>query len=410
MLTSQDLIKSFKEDKKMSRGLRRKTNMSKNKLNIKKILDNIHWIDQIDENILPSQFEVAPEYPNDFRALFGTTSVYYLYMDNLCMYRKNYKKLLEFLMCNGFTSYSQGRGTYTFVNPERKICMSGDFGDTPPVLEDLMKLDVNGEPEEPVGPDDGARVHFYNHINNKDFVETLLKLLNTLLVEPIRVSTNFYMIAQNQNGLFNHQTRFKSIPIKDDRYDLFYGAEFPHEKLKKFITGETKNLMLLHGDPGTGKSNYIKHIITNSPRKVIYVPPSMLSVLATPGFVSYIMENQNSILLIEDAEEVLSIDRNSATNNLLGLTDGFLKDALNLKIICTFNCDIGQIDPALLRKGRMYFEYKFSDLSIVDGQKLSDFMELGVDVTEEMTLADLFNRDANITESSLDTKFMGFAT
>ena len=79
-------------------------------------------------------------------------------------------------------------------------------------------------------------------------------------------------------------------------------------------------------------------------------------------------------MLIEDAEEVLSIDRNSATNNLLGLTDGFLKDSLGLKVIATFNCDIGRIDPALMRKGRMFLEYHFDKLTIDECKELGTYL------------------------------------
>ncbi len=217
------------------------------------------------------------------------------------------------------------------------------------------------------------------------------------------------MIAQNGRGLFTQKTKFKSIPIKDNRFDIFYGKNFPHETLLKFVNEETDNLMLLHGDPGTGKSNYIKHIITNSSKKVIYIPPSMLSVISSPDFVTFVMENKNSIILIEDAEEILTSDRNAATNNLLGLTDGFLKDALNLKIICTFNCDLKKIDDALMRKGRMYFQYKFDKLTIDECDDLSEFMGLDRKVKEPSTLAEFFNIEDNSIENSLEQRRIGFA-
>jgi hypothetical protein len=83
------------------------------------------------------------------------------------------------------------------------------------------------------------------------------------------------------------------------------------------------------------------------------------------------------------------------------LTDGFLKDSLDLKIICTFNCDIGKIDKALQRKGRLYFEYKFDKLNQSDGQKLSDYMKLGLNISEDLTLAEIFNQ----ADNSLDDSF-----
>ena len=100
-----------------------------------------------------------------------------------------------------------------------------------------------------------------NNILKNIKLDTREKIYKDFMIEPISEDTKFYMIAQNSKGLFSQKTHFISIPIKDERFDLFYGSDFPHDKLKKFITGKTENLMLLHGDPGTGKSNYIKHII-----------------------------------------------------------------------------------------------------------------------------------------------------
>jgi ATP-dependent 26S proteasome regulatory subunit len=41
-----------------------------------------------------------------------------------------------------------------------------------------------------------------------------------------------------------------------------------------------------------------------------------------------------------------------------------MKDALKLKIICTANCKMDEIDNALLRKGRILTKYEFKKLSI----------------------------------------------
>jgi hypothetical protein len=245
-------------------------------------------------------------------------------------------------------------------------------------------------------------------MENRKFIEKVMTKIHTFLLDVSKQVDKFYLIAQGQSGLFTQKTTFKSIPIKEDRYDLFYGEDFPHEKLQQFVNGVTENLMLLHGDPGTGKSNYIKHIITNSKRKVIYIPPSMLSVISSPGFVSFMMKNKGSIILIEDAEEVLSVDRNSATNNLLGLTDGFLKDCLDLKIIATFNTDIGKIDPALLRKGRMFYEYRFRSLKPDEGNNLLNFMGINRTITETMTLAEIFNAEDNHADNSFEERRIGF--
>jgi SpoVK/Ycf46/Vps4 family AAA+-type ATPase len=72
------------------------------------------------------------------------------------------------------------------------------------------------------------------------------------------------------------------------------------------------------------------------------------------------MEQQNSILIIEEAENII-LDRTQdaflpkqAVSNLLNLSDGLLGDAMHQQIICTFNCDVQGIDPALLRERRLW--------------------------------------------------------
>jgi len=245
--------------------------------------------------------------------------------------------------------------------------------------------------------------------SNRDFIiELMTFLINKINDDNKEDEHKFYMIAQSNHGLYNIETTCKAVEIKDNRYDLYYGADFPHDKFVEFVTGDTNNFMLLHGDPGTGKSNYLKNLVGMSKRDVIYIPPSMLAAIARPDFVSYMLSNKGKILLIEDAEQVLSIDRNSATNNLLGLTDGFLKDSLDLKVIATMNAPLNQIDPALMRKGRLHFEYKFDKLNVDEARKLAEFLELKRTINNDMTLAEIFNNDEVAIENSFEKKVIGF--
>lgn len=113
------------------------------------------------------------------------------------------------------------------------------------------------------------------------------------------------------------------------------------------------------------------------------------------------MGYSNSILIIEDAENVV-LDRNQqsflskqAVSNLLNLSDGLLGDSIHQQIICTVNCDIRSIDPALLREGRLVLEYKFDRLSVVNARRLC--VQLGIpgngeDIHEPTTLAEIYAR------------------
>lgn len=125
--------------------------------------------------------------------------------------------------------------------------------------------------------------------------------------------------------------------------------------------------------------------------------------MTKPGFLPFLMQYPNSILIIEDAENIIlnrkdSVNPNQAVSNLLNLSDGLLGDAMHQQIITTFNCEIKGIDPALLRQGRLLVEHKFDKLSVENARHLS--RELGVDEVEKiqspMTLAEIYAQKTSL--------------
>ena len=128
------------------------------------------------------------------------------------------------------------------------------------------------------------------------------------------------------------------------------------------------------------------------------MPLSIASRLDSPHVLPLLIENPNSILVIEDAEELL-IARDSGSGSsiasLLNLTDGVLGKSLNIQVLCTFNTNVNNLDQALLRKGRLIAIYHFDALSVEKSNALlskrgvKDFV-----ATSPMTLADIYNLDA----------------
>jgi ATP-dependent 26S proteasome regulatory subunit len=123
------------------------------------------------------------------------------------------------------------------------------------------------------------------------------------------------------------------------------------------------------------------------------------------------MENLNSILVIEDAEKILTSredEKNSAVTTLLNLTDGLLSDCLNIQIICSFNTDISRIDSALLRKGRLIAKYNFKPLAVKKANALARSLGLNSHFSEPTKLTDIYN-DADIGFEAQETKMaIGF--
>jgi len=244
---------------------------------------------------------------------------------------------------------------------------------------------------------------------NKNFVFDFVKYLPEM---PTSNLNNFKIICTSSRGPYTETMRIAPKPIKDGRYDILYGEDFPLEEIRDFFTKETLSneggLMLLHGDAGSGKTNFIKQMIIESDKEVIYIPSSMTSILTDPSFTGFLMKQKDCIFVIEDAEEILSV-RNQGTQNILEMTDGLLKDSLNIRVICTFNVEDSNIDSALKRKGRLYKSHFFDKLTPEEGVKVCELYDIDYTPTEDMTVAEIFNHSIVTGEDDDKDVAIGFA-
>ena len=223
------------------------------------------------------------------------------------------------------------------------------------------------------------------------------------------------IIAQNEKeGNVNSKEKAEISILVKDQYDtyfkpfdltrfspdlksanVFYGDGFEdfHDKLVKRVTSTKKGLVLLHGDPGTGKTHYIRHLLkvfTGANKRVIFIPSMLIEEMANPETINFLVDdiissNKDTILLMEDAELLLESRKNNGgrtmgISNLLNSTDGILNDLLGIVIIATFNTDLENIDEALLRSGRLLARKNF---------KCHD-AENAVRIAEELDIAETF--------------------
>src|SRR5664279_3735098 len=111
-----------------------------------------------------------------------------------------------------------------------------------------------------------------------------------------------------------------------------------------------------------------------------------------PVFIDLLIDNPNTVLVVEDAEKILT-DRNiyndSSVSTLLNISDGLLADCLSVQLICTFNSPLTMVDSALLRKGRLIARYEFGKLSVSKSQKLSNHLGFRTIITRPMSIAEI---------------------
>jgi hypothetical protein len=254
----------------------------------------------------------------------------------------------------------------------------------------------------------------YNKKTN--FIDNLLKECTDAFKpyeyrEKTKIGFNLFM---NNGGPYLH---FNEIP---DKYLISiednYNDDFVEENnliINSLKEGGT-SLCLFHGDPGCGKTHYIRYLIAElckEKKKVIYFPNEHIHFLSDPSFLHFFKDHKKSIIVIEDAEEILTSREltlsNRGISNLLNLTDGLMGDFLELKFVCTFNTAIDKIDKALLRKGRITTNYKFEKLNVNKSNKLLE--KLGKDYTTDvaMTLAEIYNLEQKDNSEKKERK-IGF--
>jgi len=200
----------------------------------------------------------------------------------------------------------------------------------------------------------------------------------------------------------------KEMEIKKTKLDidLFYEDDFKaiDETIKQRLNKKNdKGIVLLHGMPGTGKTTYLRYLIGKIKKRVLFLSPNVAENLMAPEFIELLIDNPNTVVIIEDAENIIMDRRSSnssSVSNLLNISDGLLADFLNVQLICTFNSPLTMIDSALMRKGRLIARYEFGKLSIAKAQKLSDHLKLGTTISRPMTVAEITNQH----EQNFETK------
>jgi hypothetical protein len=245
--------------------------------------------------------------------------------------------------------------------------------------------------------------------NPEEWCKKVWSLLPRKEKEPKEAVVNLVGYSDGQYYTISSKIKKVDIDINENYNDNFIPV---FKDIKVFLNSRESGLILLFGAPGTGKSSFIRYLCNKEPNDYIIVPTSLTSRLGDPDFVSFMIDNANSIFILEDCEQVL-MDRginmfNGAISNILNMSDGLLSDIMNLKFICTFNADVNKIDSALLRKGRCYAKYEFEALSKDKVEFLNNKYKLGLSEIKPMTLAELYNSDQTSYEDNKVKKKIGF--
>jgi len=255
------------------------------------------------------------------------------------------------------------------------------------------------------------KIYYTDNIEYDNIEKIVAKFLETTYL-PSR-ENQFFTIQTSQYGFQLKESYVKNMDID---LGLNYGDKFID--IDKNILDKLENtkhgLFILHGLPGTGKTYYIRRLISKLSKKtIIYVPTYMMTQMADPELITFISQFKDTILILEDSENILAntIDnRSQAVSNILNMTDGLLNDSMEIQIIATFNTSKRLIDKALTRAGRLQVDYKFGKLNQKNAQKLIDKIGLDKIAKSSMSLAEIYEGQNQLIVDDLenDEKKIGF--
>lgn len=230
----------------------------------------------------------------------------------------------------------------------------------------------------------------------------------------------YYLLGSGNEGVQRQPVSMTRVCLhSSDDLALHYGDDFvPWEvDLIQRLQNQVNGLVVLRGEPGTGKSSFLRHLIARLAKthRAFLVPTSHFGMLASPEMPRF-WASQNyrsklqNLLILEDAEALLGRrdgSNDAQVSNLLNLSDGLIGDFMKVQVIATVNASLDKLDPAITRRGRMLGYRQFRRLTRAEALRLSTAKNLTLGDGDEFSLADIY-RGADSADPAPKEPTMGF--
>lgn len=244
--------------------------------------------------------------------------------------------------------------------------------------------------------------------NDLQLFQSIETLTKSALGKKVSSGRAFVLI-QTQEGIRLSSIGTAAIPFEPLNYNEPVVAAYQHVVQDLQTISPCGRLTILDGAPGTGKSFLIRALLSDVPNALfIIVPSQMVSELSGPTLVPTILETKEDldtstedvtpiVFIIEDADACLApraADNMQSISSLLNFSDGIMGAMMDIRLICTTNATVTEMDDAIMRPGRLCRRIEVDGLNHEQAKaiyhRLTGQHDLELDKKIRYTLAEVY--------------------
>jgi hypothetical protein len=245
-------------------------------------------------------------------------------------------------------------------------------------------------------------IHVWAMAQDQGVVKKVIDLVRRYVAPP-KPGGRVYIIGDTPMGPEFYSLGVASVAMERGNYedDTLKAYDGIVDELK--TPSPSGRLGIFDGPPGTGKTYLVRAILDSCPDAMfVFVLPNMVDALASPSLIPLLIRRKESqmtpgpiVFILEDGDNVLTPrgkDNLSLISTLLNMTSGILGSMLDIRVIATTNSPKSDIDPALLRPGRLSGHMTVGPLSGRKAQKIHARLTGGKQEPQKdgMTLAQVY--------------------
>ena len=232
------------------------------------------------------------------------------------------------------------------------------------------------------------------------------------------VEENFSVVTSHIEWVYGSDGHSVNVPLNRDR--------LPVQEMYPFLKGESlesyydrymessANILLLIGPPGTGKTTFIRGLLSHRNASAIVTYDAQ--ILEKDGFFARFIEDDTEVMVLEDSDAFLKSrsDGNTMMHRFLNVGDGLVTTKGKKMIFSTNLPSIRDVDSALVRPGRCFDIVTFDQLNVEEAQTLAT--KLGVELpvrprgkeSDKYSIAEIFNKQSEQSHTAKSSRKVGF--